>query len=248
MGKNKFNPEYFPDQTDCTADLPFTKQDVDTLEIALGPEYILMQSLPCSVTKLVVYISSSLGTTDYTSINGNTENQNFTVLDARKHNPGTFSEAGFTLIKLDEESKTKNWRPESEDIHLFQDQMTPYLKKLYPQTKRIEWLSNLVRGGVKFGDQPRAMGPHLDYYQDDKRREDFHQRFPPLEISNRTEPHALLGLLDSEEEKLGVLLGLWKPLYPSQICDYPLAVMDAGTFKPENQIPYELHINFLIFV
>ena len=31
----------------------------------------------------------------------------------------------------------------------------------------------------------------------------------------------------------------------NQVCDYPLAVMDARTFKPENQIPYELHINFI---
>ena len=41
------------------------------------------------------------------------------------------------------------------------------------------------------------------------------------------------------------MLGIWKPLYPSEVCDYPLAVMDARTFKPENQIPYELHINFV---
>ena len=48
-----------------------------------------------------------------------------------------------------------------------------------------------------------------------------------------------------KEEKFGVMLGIWKPLYPSEVCDYPLAVMDARTFKPENQIPYELHINFV---
>ena len=93
--------------------------------------------------------------------------------------------------------------------------------------------------------ESRALGPHLDYYQDDKMREDFHQKYPLMTFSNRTEPHVLLGLLDSEEEKFGVMLGVWKPLYPSEVCDYPLAVMDARTFKPENQIPYDLHINFI---
>ena len=99
---------------------------------------------------------------------------------------------------------------------------------------------------MKSDESPRALGPHLDYHQDEKKREDFHQKFPPMSISNRTEAHVLLGLLDTEEEKLGVMLGVWKPLYPSEVCDYPLAVMDAATFKPENQIPYELHINFIV--
>lgn len=100
------------------------------------------------------------GSTDYSTIVGNSELQNITILDARKHNPGPFSQAGFTLIKLDEvslgqnrflsisvlnpprnliieikEPITTNWRAGSEDIHVFQEQMTPYLKQMYPQTK-----------------------------------------------------------------------------------------------------------------
>ena len=27
-----------------------------------------------------------------------------------------------------------------------------------------------------------------------------------------------------------VLLGVWKPIFPSTVCDFPLAVMDARTF------------------
>ena len=99
---------------------------------------------------------------------------------------------------------------------------------------------------LKSNASPRALGPHLDYHQDEKMREDFHQKFPPMTISNRTEAHVLLGKLDTDEEKFGVMLGVWKPLYPSEVCDYPLAVMDARTFKPENQIPNELHINFIV--
>ena len=75
---------------------------------------------------------------------------NITLLDARKHSHGEFHEAGFTLITLDQvvikwtdwiiiccfqETKTQNWRANSEDIHLFQEQMEPYLMKMYPQTK-----------------------------------------------------------------------------------------------------------------
>ena len=116
------------------------------------------------------------------------------------------------------------------------------------QIRRPAKVSNDLPPVIAESDSPRALNPHLDYHQDDKMREDFHQNFPPTTISNRTEAHVLLGLLDSEEEKLGVMLGLWKPLYPSEVCDYPLAVMDARTFKPENQIPYELHLHFLLFV
>ena len=34
--REKFNPDYFPDQTDCTAELPFFKQDVDRVELSVG--------------------------------------------------------------------------------------------------------------------------------------------------------------------------------------------------------------------
>ena len=94
------------------------------------------------------------GTTEYAAIGTPTtasENQTLTILDARKVSPGSFSETGFTLIKLDkvelwtgiqsisnissQEPETKNWRLWSKDLHLFREQMNPYLKKLYPQTK-----------------------------------------------------------------------------------------------------------------
>ena len=68
----------------------------------------------------------------------------------------------------------------------------------------------------------------------------------PEWVSNMTEPDILMGKFDTETEKLGVLLGVWKPLSPSKICDHPLAVMDARTFKEEFQSPNEISINFLI--
>ena len=77
--------------------------------------------------------------------------ENITIMDARKQKPGPFEETGFSIISLKEvdclkyekflkkiltqDSGTKNWRSGSEDIHLFRDQIAPYLIKLYPQTK-----------------------------------------------------------------------------------------------------------------
>ena len=180
---------------------------------------------------------------NYSAMKG--EQKTVNILDARKHQPGSFSETGFTLIQLDQEPQTRNWRPGSQDIHLFREEMEPHLRRMYPQTKRIEWLSNLVRGGDQPGDQPRALGPHLDYHQDDQERTKFYQQFALPTFSDRTEPHVLTGGLDTDQEKLGVMLGLWVPLYPQQVMDYPLAVMDARTFQPENQILYNLHMNMI---
>lgn len=107
----------------------------------------------------------------------------------------------------------------------------------------------MVRGGNRFGDQPRAVGgPHLDYYQGDPEREAFHKVYRENIISYHVfilvvlqefsselpgmntsvvEARLLMGLEDTKEHKLGVLLGIWKPLSPAAVCDYPLAVMDA---------------------
>ena len=66
------------------------------------------------------------------------------------------------------------------------------------------------------------MSPHLDYYQDDEERRKFHEEFelPPPSImpnKNYSEQHALVGNLDTEDEKLGVMLGIWKPISPSEV-------------------------------
>ena len=82
--------------------------------------------------------------------------KNVTFLDARKKSPGNFHETGFTLIELDEEPITKDWRtsgtyyPEA-DVKNFHKQMEPHLRKLYPEVKRILWSHNVVRGGERLG-------------------------------------------------------------------------------------------------
>ena len=76
-------------------------------------------------------------------------------------------------------------------------------------------------------DQPTAPAPHLDYYQNDEDRKEFHKKLPIFDsyVSDPskfmdfslTEPGILLGQQDTEDSKLGVLLGVWKPLFPSKV-------------------------------
>ena len=68
----------------------------------------------------------------------------------------------------------------------------------------------------------RALGPpHLDYYQDDEARLEFHKTNPLLDLSyserNVSEGHVLTGYFDTEDLKVGVMLGVWKPLNPTQV-------------------------------
>ena len=60
----------------------------------------------------------------------------------------------------------------------------------------------------------------------------------------KAEANYLMGEMDDDDSKLGVLLGIWKPLHPSKVCDYPLAVMDARTIKSDEVCPVKNSINF----
>ena len=92
-----------------------------------------MQWAPCALVKLITLLTSALY--------GDTINleayqpQNVTMLDARRHAPGSFLDTGFTLLTLDQEPAVSNWGYGSADIHLFNEAMEPYLLQLYPQTK-----------------------------------------------------------------------------------------------------------------
>ena len=85
---------------------------------------------------------------------------------------------------------------------------------------------------VPLGDQPRALGPHLDYYPDNAARVEFHETYgPAVWLTNQTEANILMGDFDGEGMEFKILLGVWKPLSPNPICDYPLAAMDASTAR-----------------
>jgi len=249
--RTKTNDVYEPEKTNCEVPLNYSPKGLET-EIWLGMEWIFQQSMPCSITKLTSYISHLTGSSNLDAFlkeeKGSTHN--VTILDARKVSPGSFHETGFTMVTLDKEPVTTDWRAtfqfnDKPDIMHFHKQMEPYIMELYPETKKIWWTYNVVRGGDKFGDQPRAVGgPHLDYHQDDQARLEFHKEFPELD-SERSEPKILMGKMNQDGLEMKVLLGVWKPLYPAKICDYPLALMDARTFKPENLAKNKIHINFM---
>ena len=86
--------------------------------------------------------------------------------------------------------------------------------------------------------------PHLDFHQDDQARQEFHQEFPVLD-NPRSEMKLMLEETNEEEHKLGVILGVWKPLAPEKVCDYPLAVMDTRTFHPNNLAKNRFHLTFM---
>ena len=116
--KNQFNEVFIPEKTDVEAILPFMKKgtDVDkfsqgdctkinTVQLSnwqiSGPEYILTQFCPCAFVKMVTKVYHTVnGHED--QIKSHQEDHTVTILDARKHKPGTFSETGFTLVTLDE--------------------------------------------------------------------------------------------------------------------------------------------------
>ena len=151
--------------------------------MSFGLEYILDQIAPCALTKLIFH----LGRKDYGKPD---ETYNVTIHDARKTQFGGFHETGFTLIEVEDNIETTDWRTNGvtnmdADIKKFHHQMEPHLMALYPETKRIQWASNVVRGGGQWGDQPKAVGgPHLDYHQNNTERVIFHQEYPnPTAVS-----------------------------------------------------------------
>ena len=56
-----------------------------------------------------------------------------------------------------------------------------------------------------------------------------------------------MGHLDNEDSKFKVLLGVWKPIIPEKVYDYPLAVMDARTFTSDFQTEMFNTIDFVAF-
>jgi len=217
----------------------------------LGVWFMFGASLPCPIVKMLDFISPSASDLKERAA-AQSEPHNVTIHDARKNNPGTFYETGFTLVTLEEELEDIDWRSnhqydEKADITKFHKQIEPKLRELYPTVKKFVWTTNVVRGGNGLMDQPKAVGgPHLDYHQNKTARVEFHKEFPAFD-HGITEPQILLGKLDDEENKFKVMLGVWKPIYPAAVCDHPLAVMDVRTFHPDNQTPNNLHLDLLFF-
>ena len=70
-----------------------------------GAAYALMQSTPCCIVKFITWMGTLLqGGTKEEEHKLKTDMINITIMDARKHKPGSFKETGFTLITLDKVS------------------------------------------------------------------------------------------------------------------------------------------------
>lgn len=260
----KFNAVFDADQTNAEVTWGFLPKGC-TASGNYGFDFIYKQHMPCPLIKFFAFLGLGLGV--YPDDIPESVNHTVTIYDARKHAPGDFDKTGFTLIRLDREAETKDWRMQGgigkrngtdPDVEKFHHQMEPYLTKLYPHVKKIVWTHNIVRGGHEVGDQPPALGPHLDYNQDDDARKKFVAERPPLDFHwivkesakqypSMLEMDILNGALNTENLTLGALLGVWKPISPAKVCDKPLTVMDASTFSPEDQIKFENSINFGAF-
>ena len=68
----------------------------------------------------------------------------------------------------------------------------------------------------------RAPAPHLDYHQNDTERKIFYESYnlPVPFGDNKNEPNVLMGVFDKEDEKLGVMLGVWKPIQPDHVSSF----------------------------
>merc|ERR1711936_155162 len=100
--------EFKPDITDVEAEMGYCKEGV-TLEMYIGWEILL----PCALGKLVMFVKKEVLEL---SVEMEKDHHNVTILDARKNNPGKFHETGFTLIELEDEPVTKDWRtPTAQD-------------------------------------------------------------------------------------------------------------------------------------
>ena len=146
-------------------------------EKIVGLDSILQTITPCAVTKLMAF----LGYISYEKYADDVHN--VTIHNARMIQSNGFHESGFTLIELEEDVHITDWRTNAAmdkraEIIKFYQQMEPHLRKLYPQTKRIKWTSNLVRGGNKLGDHPMATDPHLDFHPNNTERVLFHAKYP----------------------------------------------------------------------
>ena len=90
------------------------------------------------LVKMLAFISYSEADLQE-KIAAESDHHNVTIHDARKNNPGTFYETGFTLITLEEELEDIDWRSK----HLFMDTdiFTAYAGSCLLLTNKV-WLTD----------------------------------------------------------------------------------------------------------
>ena len=261
LEKKSIHNEFRPDQTDVNDyQMKFSPRGAE-VEVDIN---LFVTLAPCPLKKFFLFVCGEDRTEtkkkSYTfkawDENGkihDDESQNtlksINIVDARKHDFGDFHESGFTMIKLEDDIDVSDWRTpvsQSEDaeIRKFHQIMEPHIKKLYPNVKRMVWTYNVVRGGEGVLDQPRAVdGPHLDYNQNDTERTKFHEKHGLGFCPENCEARILLGQNNDDQGEFKVLLGVWKPIHPRKICDFPLALVDARTVHHEDLGLNKIHFS-----
>ena len=83
------------------------------------------------------------------------------------------------------------------------------------QINKLNWYIGMAKYFVIFSG-PK---PHLDYHQSDTEREIFYQQYdkPSGFGDKKVEVLAMLGEYDTPDDKLRVILGVWKPLHPNPV-------------------------------
>lgn len=219
----------------------FLRHESEFLRYFVDITYILKSSLPSWITRWVLLVLGSKYK-DRPSAEGDQEFRLVDIYDARNTPDLSFEENGFTLLTLDQPSATTSWHRYSwTQQKAFQNELRPHIMKLFPNATRIVYGNNNVRGGLSLFNLPVVESlPHLDYTYNDTAREEFFKEHP---ISEKL-VECLLGRHDTEEDEMGVMLGIWKPIYmDTPVCDHPLVVSDAKSFAYEHTRPYHVHFD-----
>ena len=129
--KSRFD-NFNAQKTNCEVEYTFAKKGTEYPKFIVGYIYFIIPAAPCAVKKLHdFFFGKSVFDPDFSyktdgakSLGIETDTRNITIFDARKQNPGDFHKTGFTLVKLDEEPVTQDWRTshftnESADITNF---------------------------------------------------------------------------------------------------------------------------------
>merc|ERR1711907_13296 len=135
---------------------------------------------------------------------------------------------GFTLLRFNS-SAVSNYETESGQLE-YQIQLERIVRELHPQTKSITWTPFLLRGaGISGLNPPATDGAHLDNYQNMTARSEYVGDQLPAEQPGGA-------------GELQLTIGFWKPIQmTSPVCDFPLAFVDAASFKPEHEVRFEQH-------
>ena len=153
------------------------------------------------------------------------------IRDARaRHKELDYATNGFTLLPFNS-SAVSSYITEAGQQQ-YQTELEHIVRKLHPKAKTVTWTSFLLRGeGLSGSNPPATDGAHLDNYQNISALREF--------TGNN---HSL----SNEKEQLQVTIGFWKPIQMSTpVCDYPLTLMDAASFKPQHQVRFEQHFSHI---